>query len=193
MEHKLRADPIAGLDTIVHNLGLVDPETNQRITLRDVAYHVLSQTPEQMRVMQQGNAQQAQSHQIGALHQEVTSLRNTIQQMLHKQDHAQNRMTVDQFALSHPRFDEISDLIEREIKLGFDLESAYRRAELLRPATHAAQTRTTSAQTRPTDRSISGAPGAGSAREPSRRPQDFSRSPLGSVQNAFRKFQNGSY
>ena len=49
---------------------------------------------------------------------------------------------------THPRFDELGDLIEQEIKLGFDLDTAYRRAELLRPAT-AAQTRTpTTAQTR---------------------------------------------
>ena len=33
MEQKLREDPIAGLDVIVNNLGLTDPETGQRIGL----------------------------------------------------------------------------------------------------------------------------------------------------------------
>ena len=44
---------------------------------------------------------------------------------------------------AHPRFDELGDLIEHELKFGFDLETAYRRAELTSPGTHAAQTRTT--------------------------------------------------
>jgi hypothetical protein len=56
IETKLRADPVAGLDNIVHNLGLTDPETGRRITLRDIAYHVLSQSPEALKVMQQGNS-----------------------------------------------------------------------------------------------------------------------------------------
>jgi hypothetical protein len=80
-----------------------------------------------------------------------------LQQMHNQQRFIQTRSAVDQYADAHPRFDELGDLIEQELKLGFDLNTAYRRAELLRPAT-AAQTRTTPAQTRPADKSIRGAP-----------------------------------
>ena len=75
----------------------------------------------------------------------------------------------------HPRFDELGEVIEREIALGFDLDTAYRRAELLFPATHAAQTRTTSAQTRPVDRSIHGNPDVAPSNGASRRPTEAQR------------------
>ena len=45
IETKLREDPIAGLDMIVNNLGLTDPQTKQPIGLRDIAYYVLNRTP----------------------------------------------------------------------------------------------------------------------------------------------------
>jgi hypothetical protein len=157
MEQKLRQDVIGGLDIIVNNLNLHTPD-GQKLGLRDIAYHLLNRTPEQHQLVQQQNATQAASHQIGALHQEITGLKNALQQMHTAQQFSYTRSAVDQFADSHPRFDELGDLIEQELKTGYDLETAYRRAELLRPTTHAAQTRTTPAQTRPTDKSISGAP-----------------------------------
>ena len=166
MEQKLRTDLIGGLDTIVNNLRLKTVD-GQPITMRDVAYHVLSQTPEQVRLMQQGNQQQAAANQIGALHQQIANLQNTVTQMHNQQRFTQTRAGVDQFADSRPRFDELADLIKQEIDLGFDLDTAYRRAELLRPTTHADQTRNTSAQTRPTtDRSISGAPAGSNGSRP---------------------------
>ena len=76
IEQKLRADPVAGLDNIVYNLGLTDPETGRRLNLRDIAYHVLSQSPEQLKQLQQGNQQCAAQQQIGALHREVTGLKD---------------------------------------------------------------------------------------------------------------------
>ena len=54
IEQKLRADPVAGLDNIVYNLGLTDPETGRRLNLRDIAYHVLSQSPEQLQAAPNG-------------------------------------------------------------------------------------------------------------------------------------------
>jgi hypothetical protein len=187
MEQKLRGDPIGGLDVIVHNLGL-KASNGAPITLRDIAYHVLSQTPDQLRVLQQGNVQEAASRQIGALHQQVAGLQNTLQQMQYQQQHTYTRSAVDAFAETHPRFDELSALIHQEIGLGFDLETAYRRAEMLRPATHAAQTRTPPAQTRPpADKSIHGSPGASASAAPSRRPREASRSPRDAVQNAINR------
>ena len=183
IEQKLRADPVAGLDQIVYNLGLTDPETGRRITLRDVTYHVLSQSPEQLKVMQQGNQQNAAQHQIGALHREVTGLKQHLQQMHTAQQFQYTRSQVDQFADQHPRFDELGPLIERELQLGFDLDTAYRRADLLYPATHAAQTRTT-------DRSISGAPEAGPANGQSR-PKGPPPSRRDAIQNAIRRVNGG--
>jgi hypothetical protein len=186
IEQKLRTDLVGGLDVIVNNLNLRTPD-GQKIGLRDVAWHVLNQTPDQLRVMQQGNVQHAANQQIGALHQEISDLKNAVYQMHNQQRYTYTRSAVDDFATDKPRFDELGDLIEQEVKLGFDLDTAYRRAELLRPATHAAQTRTTPAQTRPIDRSISGAPDAGiaNAQGGDRRPAK----PVGrreALQNAFR-------
>lgn len=156
METKLRSDPIGGLDIIVNNLNL--QHNGQRLGLRDIAYAVLNQTPDQQKILQNQNMQAAAQHQIGALHAEIAGLKNHLQQMHTQQQFSYTRSAVDQFADQHPRFDELGPAIEQELKFGFDLETAYRRAEVLHPATHAAQTRTPSAQTRPADKSISGAP-----------------------------------
>ena len=182
LEQKIRQDPIGGLDVIVNNLNLKAPN-GQRLGLRDVAYHVLTQTPDQLRVMQQGNQQTAAAQQIGDLHQQIEGLKNVLYQMHTRQQFGQSRAAVDQFAAEHPRFDELGDLIERELRLGFDLDTAYRRAELLRPATQAAQTRDTAAQTRTVDRSISGAP-AGPTNGTGRRNPDRPVSRREAVQNA---------
>ena len=191
MEMKLRADPIAGLDVIVNNLGLQGPN-GERLGLRDIAYHVLSQSPEQLRLLQQGNQQTAASQQIGALHQEISGLKQHLQEMHNQQQFNYTRSAVDQFAASHPRFDELGGVIERELNLGFDLETAYQRAELLHPATHAAQTRTTSAQTRElTDRSIYGSPDVAPSNGASRKPKEASRTPRDAVLNAVSRFNGG--
>lgn len=185
MEAKLREDPIAGLDVIVNNLGL-KAEDGQPIGLRDIAYHVLSQSPDQLRQLQMGNQQSAAQQQIGSLHQEIAGLKSYLQQMHTRQQFTYTRSAVDQFADSHPRFDELGALIEQELKLGFDLDTAYRRAELLRPAAHVPQTHTTPAQTRPADRSIHGAPDVAPSNGASR-PKTPSRTPRDAVQNAIKQ------
>lgn len=171
MEQKLRTDVIGGLDIIVNNLNLRTSE-GQKLGLRDIAWHILNQSPEQHQLVQNQNAQTAQTHQIGQLHQMVNTLASGIQQMQYERKFTHTRSAIDQFADTHPRFDELGDLIEHEIKLGFDLDTAYRRAELLRPGTHAAQTRNGphTAQTRTPDRSISGAPDGGPSNGYVRRP-----------------------
>jgi hypothetical protein len=186
MEQKLRADPVAGLDMIVNNLNLRTPE-GEKIGFRDIAYHVLSQSPDQLRQLQMGNQQHAASQQIGALHSQIQHLQQTVQQMHTDQQFVQTRSAIDVFADSHPRLDELGEVIKREIALGFDLPTAYRRAELLHPATQAPQTRTPSAQTRPVDRSISGSHDAGPSNGTSRRPREPSSSPREAVANAIRR------
>jgi hypothetical protein len=190
MEQKLRTDVVGGLDVIVHNLNLRTPD-GQRLGLRDIAWHILNQSPEQHRLTQNQNAQTAQSQQIGQLHQMVNTLASGIHRMQYQQQFSNTRSALDQYADAHPRFDELGDLIEHEIKLGFDLDTAYRRAELLRPATHAAQTRTnsTTAQTRTSDRSIRGAPSG-----PSNGTSQRSSKPVGrreAISNAIKRV-NGS-
>jgi len=161
MEEKLRADPVAGLDVIVNNLNLRTPD-GQKLGLRDIAYHVLSQSPEQLKQLQMGNQQQAAGQQIMALNAKIDHLQQSLQQMHTQTQFNHTRSAIDVFADSHPRFDELGTAIENELKLGFDLEAAYARADRLYPATQAAQTRTTPAQTRPADRSIHGTPEIGS-------------------------------
>ena len=178
MEAKLRSDPIAGLDQIINNLGLKTPD-GQPIGFRDIAYHVLSQSPEQLKQLQMGNQQQAANQQIGQLHQVIMGLKSQVDQMHTAQQFTQVRSQVDQFAETHPRIDEeaFANEVRRELSFGFDLATAYRRAEALTPATHAAQTRTPPAQTRTPDRSIYGVPaspsnGASRPRTPSASPRD---------------------
>jgi len=199
MEQRLRSDPVAGMETIVNNLDLKDPQTGQKIGLRDFCYYVLNQSPEQLKMVQQGNQQQAAAHQIGALHQEVKGLKDTVKQWQDAQQYEKQltytRSAVDQFADTHPRIDEKSafgEVVKNEISLGFDLETAYRRAELLLPATHAAQTRTPPAQTRPSDRSISGAPGVAPSDGASRKPKEPSPTPRAAFQNAMHRL-NGAH
>jgi len=156
MEQKLRSDPIGGLDMIISNLNLRTPE-GEKITSRDVAYHILSQTPDQQKVLQTANQTTALSHQLGQLHQQNQHLAQQVNQMQYAQTFSYTRSEVDRFAETHPRFDELGELIEYELKFGHDLETAYRRADLLSP-NPAAQTRSPAAQTRNPDRSISGAP-----------------------------------
>jgi hypothetical protein len=164
IEAKLREDPIGGLEVIVHNLNLQTPD-GQKLTLRDLAWHHLNQTPEQQQLIQQRNEAQATRLQLEQMRREQEALVNEMRRAQYVQHFQTTRGAVDQYAGTRPRFDKLGPLIHREIQLGFSLDEAYRRAELLSPATAeetAAQTRTqTPAQTRTPDRSISGAPSGG--------------------------------
>jgi hypothetical protein len=187
MEAKLRADPIGGLDVIIANLNLRTPD-GQRLGLRDIAWHVLNQTPEQHQLVQSQNAQGALAEQLAQVRQRQQALEYHQAQMHHAQQFAHMRGQVDRFAETHPRLDELGTLIEHELRLGFDLPTAYRRADLLHPAghaTHAAQTRTAPAQTR-IDRSLTGAPDSSLNGGPRR--QKPSATPREAAANAFRRY-----
>jgi hypothetical protein len=196
IEEKLRKDPIGGLEQIIANLRIpINGKPGVTATLRDIAHHVMTRSPEQLAQVQQGNALQSTNNQMAQVYQEVTGLKNTVQQLHTALQFKDTRSAVDIFAEdgNHPRFDELGDLIQHEIALGFDLETAYRRAELLRPATHAAQTRTPSAQTRDSDRSISGAPAASASNGATTR-QGKPEKAVGrrdAIHNAMRRY-NGS-
>jgi hypothetical protein len=173
IENKLRGDPLGGLDLIVDNLNL-HTQDGRKITFRDVCWHVVNQTPEQIKLMQANNAQIAQQHQLARQQQEIQALRAEQQRAAYMQHFHMTRAQVDQYAATHPRMDELANLIHQEIKLGFDLDTAYRRAERLSPVSQAAQTRgngtTQAAQTRRPDRSIHGSPDVAPSNGASRRP-----------------------
>ena len=139
-------------------------------------------------MMQQGNAQTATNNQLGQMFQRLERLENENKQMHAQQQFVYTRSAVDQFAESHPRLDDATfgEVVKREIQLGFDLPTAYRRAELLQPATQAAQTRAPPAQTRSPDRSISGAPAVASSNGAARRPKEPRPTPQAAVQRAMR-------
>ena len=182
----------AAFEVIAHNLNLQTPD-GRKLTFSDMAWHALNQTPEQQQLIQQRNSAQAMQMQIEQMRAQQQALANEYRRMQYAQHFQMTRGAVDQYAGTRPRFDELGPLIKREIELGFDLDTAYRRAELLAgPSTTAAQTRTqTPAQTRAPDRSISGAPGgapngaARSGKPPTRKEalerafRHHSRQPLG--------------
>jgi len=187
IENKLRQDPIGGLDIIVNNLNLRTPD-GRRLGLADIAYHVLSRTPEQHQLMQSQNQQAALHQQLTQMQRYQQALAQQQAQMNYAQRFRHTRGLVDQFAEKNPRLDELADLIERELRLGFNLPTAYKRANLLRPpgSTPAAQTRTQrpAPQTRNADRSISGAPDGGMANGAGPRKSATRR---GSIVNAMRR------
>lgn len=191
MEQKLRGDLFSGLDLIVHNLNIHHPD-GRKVTAYDVCAAYIQQSPEQRRMAQQGNYVQAQAAQLQQMRQEQQRIANSIHQMQYQQNFTQTRSAIDQFADSHPGFDERSDLIKQELEHGYPLPVAYERAMKLRPGngTHAAQTRTTSAQTRDEiDRSISGAPTNGAAA--SYRTPKKSGSNREALANALRRARTG--
>ena len=160
IEDKLRSDPIAAFEVITHNLNLQTPD-GQKLTFRDLCWHALNQSPEQQQLIQQRNEAQATRMQLEAMRREQQALVNEMRRAQYAQHFQMTRGAVDQYADQRPRFDELGDLIKREIDLGFPLDEAYRRADLLRPATAAQTRQQTPAQTRTPDRSISGAPSGG--------------------------------
>jgi hypothetical protein len=187
MELKLREDMVGGLDVIVQNIarmqGLTGPHGGP-LTLRDVCNHVVSMSPEQHQLTQQRNLQQSAEQRLGQMQQQQAQQQQVLNQILYQQKYTYTRSQVDQFAETHPRFDELGDLIKSELDLGFTLEQAYMRADMLRPNAHAAQTRTQSAQTRKT--SISGAPD-GSGRTGNTRPSDGQRRQNGEAKHPTRR------
>jgi len=190
MEDKLRANPLAGLDTIVNNLNL-RTQDGYKLNLRDIAWHIVNQSPDQHQMLQQQNMQQALQLQLQQTQARQRALEQQHAQMLYAQRFHATRSGVDRFAETHPRIDELAGIIQQEINAGWNLEQAYRRAELLRPAGHASaqavQNRATAPQTRTQDRSISGAPGGASALNGHTRRSKPSASPRDAVLNAIRR------
>lgn len=181
MEQKLRTDMIGGLDVIVQNMRM-QHDDGSPVTLRDVAHHIVTMSPEQHRMTAQQNQQTAADMRIGQLHQMVEKLTNGFEKIQYRERFNHHRSEVDKFAETHPRLDELGAAIKQELDLGFSLPVAYARADRLYPSTQAAQTRTQSAQTRRT--SISGAPDGKSVNT---RPSDGRRNANGEDKHPTRR------
>lgn len=154
LERTLLSDPVRGLQMVADYAG---------INLRDFAARLLNQSPDEVASQNESTIRELRS-EISGLKQQLGGVTSTIQE----QRVAQVQANVDAFAASHPRFDELADAIAGELKHGYDLEAAYKRAELLNPAPAAASAPApvTPAPQPPLNpagsKSISGAPSAGS-------------------------------
>ena len=103
---------------ITHNLNLQTPD-GQKLTFRDLAWHALNQTPEQQQLIQQRNEAQATRMQLEQMKREQQAIANEYRRMQYAAHFQTTRGAVDQYAGTRPRFDELGDLIHREIQAGF--------------------------------------------------------------------------
>lgn len=158
-EQQLRKDPIGGLETICSRLGL---------SLRDVAAHVMGQTPDQQASQSDSVIRELKS-KIEQLESQVGNVTQTFQ---HQRESA-TLQEVTKFAQDNPRFEELSEDIAFFMKSGRakDLSEAYTLAERLnpapaktseQPAASFAPVIDLSAQTEKGQKSIAGSPNAGS-------------------------------
>jgi len=162
LESLLRQDPIKGLNEVCNNMGL---------SLRDVAAHIMGQSPDQQ-------ASQSDAT-IRELKQELASLKEQVggvTQTFEEQRKQSTLTEINAFASKpeHARFDELADDIAFFMQSGRakDLPEAYELAERLNPApVQAADPIAASSAAQVIDppvhpdkgqRSINGAPSSGS-------------------------------
>lgn len=183
IEQHLRKDLLGGLEQIVSNYAgkMSDGRT---ITLRDIAAHIMGQTPEQNATRQDSTISELRN-ELATLKQQLGGVTQTIQQQHHDSTIAQ----VQAFAKDHPRFDELADAIQQEIAHGYTLEEAYSRAERLNPAAQKANSEPpvipakveTPSLNPAGSKSISGAPSSGS------NPVIPDNSPVPSIEEALKR------
>lgn len=159
MENALRKDPIAGLDHVCQKLGL---------SLRQVAEHVLGQSPDQNASAQDATIRELKQ-QISTLTEQVGGVTQTFQQ----QRTESVLKDVTKFAQDNPRFEELHTDIALFMETGRakDLPEAYALAERLNPAPvtasktepSAAQPIDLTVQTEKGSKSINGSPSSGSS------------------------------
>lgn len=172
IEQKLAADPIAGLSQICDNLGF---------SLRDVASHILGQTPDQAASATDAANRQLRQ-EIAQLKQELSGVSTTIK----SQTEQATLKQIEAFSADKPRFEELADDIAFFLQNGRanDLQEAYSLAERLNPAPQApapapaAEAATAEpAQPRKGNLSLSGAPSTGS-NPATRKPPSTARAAL---------------
>lgn len=115
-EDTMRSNPLAAIDYALREAGPRKPDGSP-LTLNDIVSHLSGQTTDQ-RVQ----AAQARIHELET-------------QIARRDQEAELPRMVDEFKASHPRFDELADVMAVLIKNNTapDLAGAYELAELLRP------------------------------------------------------------
>jgi hypothetical protein len=185
IERMLAQSPLQGFEQIISNFGWKMPD-GRPMTFRDFAAQVLGQSPDEQASHQSATIQE--------LRNELASLKNQlggVTQTINHQRESETLQQVEAFAKSRPRFDELAEAIREEINHGYDLETAYARAERLNPAVApAVSQQPVIPATKPTpplnpagSKSISGAPStAGSDPEP-----QAGNQPVPSIEQALKK------
>ena len=128
IERMLAQNPLQGFEQIISNFGWKMPD-GRPMTFRDFAAQVLGQSPDEQASHQNATIQE--------LRNEIAGLKNQlggVTQTINHQRETAIMSQVETFAQSHPRFDELAEAIKEEINHGYDLETAYARAERLNPA-----------------------------------------------------------
>jgi hypothetical protein len=157
IEQKLAADQVAGLTQICENMGF---------SLRDVAAHVMGQTPDQAASATDAANRQLRQ-ELAALKQELSGVSTTIK----SQTEQATLKQIEAFSADKPRFEELSNDIAFFLQNGRaqDLQEAYNLAERLNPAPQAPapapaveSAPAAPAQPRKGNLSLSGAPSSGS-------------------------------
>ncbi|ESZ70014.1 hypothetical protein X727_15640 [Mesorhizobium sp. L103C119B0] len=161
LERTLLSDPLKGIEAVCDYAG---------ISLRQLAAHVMGQKPDEVQGQNDATIQQLK-REIETLKHSVGGVTNTMQQ----QHVATIDAQVQKFAADNPRFEDLAEDIAFFLKSGktADLAEAYKLAEMLNPdpaastttVSAAPQTRTAQdpqAQTLKGQKSITGAPSAGS-------------------------------
>lgn len=182
MEQQLRADPIKGLEVVCQNLGL---------SLRDVAAHIMGQSPDQAASQADATIRELRNELV-AIKQQVSGVTQTFEQ----QQAAELQRTVQQFSADKPRFEELRSAMGQLIQAGIasDLQDAYDKADRLNPApvptqapvqsaAPAVPAQNLTAQTRKGSLSITGAPSSGS-NPTNRKPPSSARDALDRSFNA---------
>lgn len=161
LERTLISDPIKGIQQVCDYAG---------ISLRQLAAHVAGQRPDEVQGQNDATIRELRQ-QVTQLQQSIGGVTTTIQ----NQHVAGIEAQVEKFKADHPRFDDLAEDIAFFLKSGktTDLAEAYALAERLNPdpagstttVSAAPQTRTApdpQAQTLKGQKSVSGAPSAGS-------------------------------
>lgn len=125
LESKLRTDLLGGLEEIVSNAS------QGKLSLRDIAAHIVGQKPEEQ-ASQQDAVIRELKHELATLKQQVGGVTQTIEQ----QREQATLTEINKFAADNPRFEELAEDISFFLKSGRakDLPEAYQLAERLNPA-----------------------------------------------------------
>lgn len=124
-------DPMPAINELLGFAGL---------NLRDLAAAVMGQKPDQMASQTDATIRDLRN-QVAQLTRQMQSEIGEVKTNFQKQQAAELERTVSSFATEkdasgtakHPRFDELSEDIVQQLKSGYDLPTAYKRAELLNP------------------------------------------------------------